>query len=107
MPVFGLELGQLGLRSEAAIIIPITRTDTIGTTTVPSINRTIAIIMGRHTTGITGIEFITATTIIITITIKLTCALRLGDWLGGDVEPALFCQANGPVFMGFCPYCAG
>jgi hypothetical protein len=68
MPAFG---------SEAAITFPITdtaitRTDTIDPTMVPTINRTIATIMGRHTTGITDTEFITATTIIITITIKLT-----------------------------------
>jgi hypothetical protein len=43
--------------------IAITRTGTI--------DPTMATIMGRHTTGITGTEFITATTIIITIT-KLT-----------------------------------
>jgi len=63
MPAFG---------SEAAITIPITRTDTIDPTMVPSINRTIATIMGRHTTGITHTEFIIATIIIITITIELT-----------------------------------
>ena len=39
---------------------------------VLSINRTIATIMGRHTTGVTDTEFITATIITITITIKLT-----------------------------------
>jgi hypothetical protein len=40
---------------------------------VPFINRTIATTMGRHTTGITGIEFITTTItiIIITTTIKM------------------------------------
>jgi hypothetical protein len=63
MPAFG---------SVAAIIFPIPDTDTIDRTMVPSINRTIATIMGRHTTGVTDTEFITATIIITTITIKLT-----------------------------------
>ena len=58
--------------SEAAITIPITRTDTIDPTMVPSINRTIATILGRHITGITDTEFTTATIIIVTITIELT-----------------------------------
>ena len=57
--------------SEAAIIFPIPDTDTIDLTMVLSINRTIATIMGRHITGVTDTELITATTIII-ITIKLT-----------------------------------
>jgi hypothetical protein len=67
MPVFG---------SEAAIIFLIPDTDTIDRTMVPSINRTIATIMGRHIIGVTDTEFITATTIIITITIKLTRCSR-------------------------------
>jgi len=57
---------------EAATIFPIPDTDTIDRTMAPSINRTIATIMGRHTTGVTDTEFITATIITITITIKLT-----------------------------------
>ena len=63
-------VGPVGVGSgSAAMAIPITdtaiiRTDTIDPTTV--------IILGHHTTGITGIEFITTTTIIIiTSTIKL------------------------------------
>jgi hypothetical protein len=58
--------------TDTAIIIR--NTDTIDPTMVPSINRTIAPIMVRHTTGITDTEFITAT-IIITITIKLNIML--------------------------------
>ena len=60
--------------SEAAITLPITDTAITRTdpTMVPFINRNIATTMGRHTTGITGIEFITTTTIIIiTTTIKM------------------------------------
>ncbi len=78
MLVFGSEWGQLGLGSDSAAImaIPITGTATIR---MDTIDPTMVTIMGRHTTGITGIEFITTIiTIIITITIKLTYALRLG-----------------------------
>ena len=69
-PAFGSELGQLGLGSDSAI--PITDTGIIRTDTIDHIPTT-DITEDRHTTGITGIEFITATIIIIiTTTIKLT-----------------------------------
>jgi hypothetical protein len=66
MPAFGSEAAIIFLTDTAII-----RTDIFDPTMVPTINRIIATIMGRHTTGITDSELITATTIIITTTIKM------------------------------------
>ena len=69
-PAFGSELGQLGSDSAAIMAIPIMDPAIIHMDTTDHIP-TMATILGRHTTGITGIATTTATTIIINNTIEL------------------------------------